>query len=235
MPRSPKPAKTVHRHPQAPPLIVWTQESLEALNARDIEYDGGKYTAYEISQMQRAKERTVRKYKRRYLAEDAAGADTTDSAVKLRQARQELADFISATGGRADSSRTSVAGFGRSEGSKATWAARKNFSVYSSLNMEPKPVTMQSISNVKAFSCDTLDAAGQQQLKNAHKRLLMTASKHPLGVEIGRAYDLNMRPLSQDIIGSSDGHSVRLPDSDAPYVAIHTHPACGIFFKWRLG
>lgn len=107
----------------APP--AWTQESLEALNARDIEYNGGKYTRYEISQMQRARERTVRKYKRRYLAEDAAGADTTASAVKLRQARQELSDFISATGGRADSARTSVAGFGRSESSKATWAAKK--------------------------------------------------------------------------------------------------------------
>lgn len=80
----------------APP--AWTQESLEALNARDIEYNGGRYTRYEISQMQRARERTVRKYKRRYLAEDAAGAD---------------------------SARTSVAGFGRSEGSKATWAAKK--------------------------------------------------------------------------------------------------------------
>lgn len=107
----------------APP--AWTQESLEALNAGDIEYNGGRYTRYEISQMQRARERTVRKYKRRYLAEDAAGADTTASAVKLRQARQELADFISATGGRADSARTSVAGFGRSVSSKATWAAKK--------------------------------------------------------------------------------------------------------------
>lgn len=107
----------------APP--AWTQESLEALNARDIEYNGGRYTRYEISQMQRARERTVRKYKRRYLAEDAAGADTTASAVKLRQARQELADFISVTGGRVDSARTSVAGFGRSEAGKATWAAKK--------------------------------------------------------------------------------------------------------------
>lgn len=107
----------------APP--AWTQESLEALNARDIEYNGGRYTRYEISQMQRARERTVRKYKRRYLAEDAAGADTTASAVKLRQARQDLADFISATGGRVDSARTSVAGFGRSESSKAAWAAKK--------------------------------------------------------------------------------------------------------------
>lgn len=107
----------------APP--AWTQESLEALNARDIEYNGGRYTRYEISQMQRARERTVRKYKRRYLAEDAAGADTTASAVKLRQARQELAEFITATGSRADSARISVAGFGRSEAGKATWAAKK--------------------------------------------------------------------------------------------------------------
>lgn len=107
----------------APP--AWTRESLEALNARDIEYNGGRYTRYEISQMQRARERAVRKYKRRYLAEDAAGADTTASAVKLRQARQELAEFITATGSRADSARTSVAGFGRSEAGKATWAAKK--------------------------------------------------------------------------------------------------------------
>ncbi len=111
--------------PELGPAPAWTQSDLEALNARDIEYNGGKYTQYEISQMQRARERTVRKYKRRYLAEDASGADTTASAVKLRQARQELSDFISATGGRADSARTSVAGFGRSASSKATWAAKK--------------------------------------------------------------------------------------------------------------
>ena len=111
--------------PELGPAPAWTQADLEALNARDIEYNGGKYTQYEISQMQRARERTVRKYKRRYLAEDAAGTDTTASAVKLRQARQELADFISATGGRADSARTSVAGFGRSASSKASFLARK--------------------------------------------------------------------------------------------------------------
>ena len=104
---------------------AWTRESLESLNARDIEYDGRLYTRYEISQMQRARERAVRKYKRRYLAEDAAGADAAASAVKLRQARQSLADFTRATGGRVDSARTSVHGFGRSEGSKTSYAARK--------------------------------------------------------------------------------------------------------------
>ena len=216
----------------APP--AWTQESLEALIARDIEYNGGRYTRYEISQMQRARERTVRKYKRRYLAEDAAGADTTASAVKLRQARQELADFISATGSRANSARTSVAGFGRSASSKAAWAAKKAATLNETLHMEPQPVTMKSISNVKPFACETLDSSGQRQLQNAHKRLLMTASKQPSGVEVGRVFDLHMKPLTQDIVGTSNGHSVRLPDQNVSYVAIHTHPACGNFSNGDL-
>ena len=117
---------------------------------------------------------------------------------------------------------------------RAAYAVQKNASVYSSLNMKPKPVTMQSISNVKAFSCDTLDAAGQQQLKNAHKRLLMTASKLPPGVEVGRLFDLHMKPLTQDVVGAQDGHTVKLPNPDVPYVAIHTHPACGNFSNGDL-
>ena len=104
---------------------AWTRDQLEELNARNIEYNGKKYTRYEISQMQRARERNVRRWKKRYLAEDAAGVDTTDSAVKLRAARQSLAEFAQATGGRVDSARTSVPKFGRSEGSKAAWAAKK--------------------------------------------------------------------------------------------------------------
>lgn len=112
---------------------------------------------------------------------------------------------------------------------RAAYVARKNFSVYSSLNMEPKPVTMQSISNVKSFNCETLDGAKQQQLQSAHKRLLMTAAKQPPGVEVGKAFDLNMKPLTQDVVGSAEGHSVKLPNFNVPYAVIHTHPACDIF------
>ena len=99
---------------------AWTREQLETLNARNIEWNGKKYTAYEISQMQRARERNVRRWKKRYLAEDAAGLDTTDSAVRLRAARQSLAEFAQATGGRVDSARVSVPKFGRSEASRAS-------------------------------------------------------------------------------------------------------------------
>ena len=99
---------------------AWTREQLEALNARNIEWNGKKYTAYEISQMQRARERNVRRWKKRYLAEDAAGLDATDSAVRLKAARQSLAEFAQATGGRVDSARVSVPKFGRSEASRAS-------------------------------------------------------------------------------------------------------------------
>ena len=98
----------------------WTQEQLRELNARNIEWNGKKYTAYEISQMQRARGRNGRRRKKRYLAEDAAGLDATDSAVRLKAARQSLAEFAQATGGRVDSARVSVPKFGRSEASRAS-------------------------------------------------------------------------------------------------------------------
>ena len=66
----------------------------------------------------------MRKWKKRHLAESAAGSDTTDSAVRLKAARQSLSEFTKATGGRVDSARASVPKFGRSEASKAGWAAR---------------------------------------------------------------------------------------------------------------
>ena len=213
---------------------TWTEESLQELNARNIEYNGKLYTQYEINQMLRARERNVRKWKKRYLAESAAGVDTTNAAVHLKAARQSLSEFAKATGGRVDSARTSVPKFGRSEASKASAQARKASSTYSSLNTKAKPVTMQSIANIKAFSCDTLDAAGQQQLKNAHKRLLMVASKQRENVEVGRVFDIKMKPMTKDIIGLSGGHSVQLPNPDVPYIAIHTHPACGNFSNGDL-
>lgn len=113
-------------YPFFPGLSVpnYTADRLAELNARDIEYNGQKYTRYEITQMQRALERRVRKYKRRYLAEDAAGADTAAAAAKLRAARRDLKDFVRATGRRNDSARTSVSGFGRSQASKATARAK---------------------------------------------------------------------------------------------------------------
>ena len=46
--------------------------------------------------------------------------------MRLKTARQSLSEFAKATGGRVDSARTSVHGFGRSASSKAAWAVRHN-------------------------------------------------------------------------------------------------------------
>lgn len=103
----------------------YTTERLATLSAKTVEYNGKQYTRYEITQMQRALERQVRKYKRRYLAEASAGVDTTDTAVRLKQCRKDLAAFTHETGTRNDSARTSVSGFGHSQASRASALVRK--------------------------------------------------------------------------------------------------------------
>lgn len=123
-------------YPFFPGLSVpaWSEEELAKFAARDIEIGGKLYTRYEVNHMQRALEREVRRQKRRFLAEDAAGLDTTDAAVQLKEARRRLADFTREAGSRADSSRTSVSGFGRSEAGRATARYRQEVEKYSSLH-----------------------------------------------------------------------------------------------------
>lgn len=103
----------------------YTDERLAELDARNIPYGGGLYTRYEITQMQRALERKVRRYKRRYLAETAAGVDASQSAAKLKAARQQLSAFLNETGEKLDGARAAVPGFGRREAKQADAAAER--------------------------------------------------------------------------------------------------------------
>lgn len=64
---------------------------------------------------------------------DAAGLDTTQAAVKLKQWRAKEADFLRQTGRRRDSSRSQIGTFGRSEAGKATWKFNKAVSEASEL------------------------------------------------------------------------------------------------------
>lgn len=128
-------------HPYYPGLSTpnYTQEQLKKLDEKSIEWDGKKYTEYEISQMQRTAERKVRALKRRTLAsqeaiKNAPDEDTKlvletsymDSAAKLKVAERQLKDFCNQTGRRNDTFRTQVQGFGRSEAQRAVQAAKKH-------------------------------------------------------------------------------------------------------------
>ena len=212
----------------------YTDERLAELDARNIPYGGGLYTRYEITQMQRALERRVRKYKRRYLAETAAGVDAGQSAAKLKAARQQLSAFLAETGERLDGARTGVPGFGQREAKQADAAASALQSVQNNATLkessqEYKEITAQSIQRIQPFACETLDAAGSRALANAHKKLLLEARKVPLGIEKARCYGLDMQPLGEYITGQRAG-SVRVPNYSTPHIVIHNHPS-GLTFS----
>lgn len=116
----------------------YTKEELEELNARNIEYNGKMYTEYEISQMQRYRERHIRELKRQTLKSQTAMDNSKDSvtkskmqseyqfaAYKLKRAEQKLQDFCKTTGRDRERAREQVNGFSRSEAQKAVHAAKK--------------------------------------------------------------------------------------------------------------
>lgn len=213
----------------------YTDERLAELDARNIPYGGGLYTRYEITQMQRALERRVRKYKRRYLAETAAGVDASQSAAKLKAARQQLSAFLAETGERLDGARAGVPGFGRREARQADAAASalqsaQNNATLKEISLGYKEITIQSIQRIQPFACETLDATGSRALANAHKKLLLEARKVPLGTEKARCYGLDMQPLGGYKESSEPGTSVKIKVPNVDCIVMHSHPS-GLTFS----
>ena len=213
----------------------YTDERLAELDARNIPYGGGLYTRYEITQMQRALERRVRKYKRRYLAETAAGVDASQSAAKLKAARQQLSAFLAETGERLDGARAEVPGFGQREAKQADAAASalqsaQNNATLKEISLGYKEITIQSIQRIQPFACETLDAAGSRALANAHKKLLLEARKVPLGIEKARCYGLDMQPLGGYKESSEPGTPVKIKVPNVDCIVMHSHPS-GLTFS----
>lgn len=213
----------------------YTDERLAELDTRNIPYGGGLYTRYEITQMQRALERRVRRYKRRYLAETAAGVDSSQSAAKLKTARQQLSAFLAETGERVDGARAGVLGFGRREAKQADAAASALQSAQNNATLKEnslgyKEITAQSIQHIQPFACETLDAAGSRALANAHKKLLLEARKVPLGIEKARCYGLDMQPLGGYKESSEPGTSVKIKVPNVDCIVMHSHPS-GLTFS----
>lgn len=213
----------------------YTDERLAELDARNIPYGGGLYTRYEITQMQRALERRVCKYKRRYLAETAAGVDANQSAAKLKAARQQLSAFLAETGERVDGARAEVPGFGQRDAKQADEAASalqsvQNNATLKEISLGYKEITIQSIQRIQPFACETLDAAGSRALANAHKKLLLEARKVPLGIEKARCYGLDMQPLGGYKESSEPGTSVKIKVPNVDCIVMHSHPS-GLTFS----
>ena len=120
---------------------TYSEEQLKEYEAKKYKYNGQEMTEYEASQQQRYIERRIRRWKRENVAMEAAGLDTTESALKIKQWQDTQKDFLRQTGLKRQSDREQIAGFGRSEASKATKAvyeAEKQANLYFNLGNTQK-------------------------------------------------------------------------------------------------
>ena len=103
---------------------TYSEEQLKEYEAKKYKYNGQEMTEYEASQQQRYIERRIRRWKRENVAMEAAGSDTTESALKIKQWQDTQKDFLRQTGLKRQSDREQIAGFGRSKASKAAHDAK---------------------------------------------------------------------------------------------------------------
>ncbi len=96
-----------------------------------------------------------------------------------------------------------------------------------SIQEEPQSITTQSIQNVGLVHSELLGERENRALQNANKRLLMEASRQPLGTEVGVVYSMDMKQVGKYILGG-DG-SVKIPRQNFDHIVLHNHPDCGTF------
>ena len=96
-------------HPYVPGTSrAYSKSQLKDFEAKDIEYNGEKYTEYEANQIQRSIEREIRSAKRTVAAVEAGGEDAGEYRKKLRDLQKTYTDFTKQTGIKKQSARTQV-------------------------------------------------------------------------------------------------------------------------------
>lgn len=159
---------------------TYTKADLEEMNARNIEYEGEKYTLYEIVQMQRKAERGIRQSKRTLAGYgEVLKADSTNTAcraafekesVRLKRREQKLKEMIRQTGISRSADRERAVGFDRSVSAKAVYAAKKEYNEYIKvLGKENMPKTFDLFldmryNNAEYWKFVKIDYTRQKQL-----------------------------------------------------------------------
>lgn len=96
-------------------------------NEKGITYNGKHYTLYQAGQEQAAMENAIRNLRRQILAdEETKSPDLQKHQIRLRVLQSEYTRFCKAAKLPTRNERLQVAGFGRSQASKAVWTYRKD-------------------------------------------------------------------------------------------------------------
>lgn len=117
---------------------AYSNQELNSLSNKNVEYNNEKYSEYEASQIQRNYERKIRATRRELVGYDAGIKASTDPALKaelqeafdtrsmlLKKQESKLKDFCKQTGLRKDGTRVQVNNFNKSVSQKAVVSNKK--------------------------------------------------------------------------------------------------------------
>ena len=199
---------------------TYSKDELEEYTRPDaVEYNGKKMSLYEAEQTQRSIERQIRRWKREDNALKAAGLDTTESSTKVKLWNSRYKDFCAKTGLKQQKQRSVV----------YTHLAKKNVATPSKIGIlketkyENVPVTKQSIDAIPLIKPSGWTEETSKKLQEAHRELLRFASKQPVGVEVGTAYDLSMKRIDKMQVGERG--RIYIQEHPVDHIVIHNHPS----------
>lgn len=201
-------------------------------NAQGIIYNGRQYTLYEAGQEQSRLENGIRLIKRQILADrETDSPDLQKHQVKLRVVQSEYRKFCKAAGLPTRTERLQVAGFGRSEASKAVWSYKKavpeqlhdveiaGHTLYSvtdeRIQAVPKPF-FQGISN-------KVNGLAQEYARG----VLEKVRNLPVGTEAVVNFTKDGKCTGY-YVGGQTSMKVKPPEMHVPYYSLHNHPSNGI-------
>lgn len=192
-------------------------------NERGITYNGKHYTLYQAGQEQVTMENAIRNLRRQILAdEETKSPDLQKHQIRLRVLQSEYTKFCKAANLPTRNERLQVAGFGRSQASKAVWTYRR--SKVSDVQIQGHTlysVTEERINAVPAPSFRGLTNKANGKAQGYARELLRKVQNKALGTEA--IVDFTADGYVRYSVGASGKMQVASPELSVPYYSLHNH------------
>lgn len=192
-------------------------------NERGITYNGKHYTLYQAGQEQATMENAIRNLRRQILAdEETKSPDLQKHQIRLRVLQSEYTKFCKAANLPTRNERLQVAGFGRSQASKAVWTYRR--SKVSDVQIQGHmlySVTEERINAVPAPSFRGLTNKANGKAQGYARELLRKVQNKALGTEA--IVDFTADGYVRYSVGASGKMQVASPELSVPYYSLHNH------------
>lgn len=202
---------------------AYSDERLKQLDEKNIEYNGKKYSEYEISQIQRRYEREIRAAKREQVAFKTAVDEAQDPELKqvmqdslnysksvVRDKQAKMRDFIKQTGQLRDYSREQNYGcVNYPKTSSMDYMSRftPKYSDHKKITSGTLQMQVKKVSNSKFNMFTDIDADRKNKaVRLIEKNLLTIQDKLPKGFEIPTiaVVDFNKHHINPYAIGGYD-------------------------------